>query len=262
VLVSRKKFTRLLSAPDVRALTIFFFFVGIFLCVYCLLREIPSGRVKLTCIFVSHNLAVVRHLCNRVAVMYAGRIVELADTTAIFGDPRHPYTQALHAGGCCCRTRTAQWLLTWRARWRTQAICRRDAPFIRAAPGVLRPARSAGRELRPVDGTDRLARATSTKHEGVDVRSRATHSIIPAPNTKSQHPNRKLPSITMLVHTVFFWLKPELTQAQRAEFRRGVESLAAIPHVERVYVGAPRRSRTPGDGPDFCRRADGHLPGT
>ena len=43
----------------------------------------------------------------------------------------------------------------------------------------------------------------------------------------------------MLVHTVFFWLKPELTQAQRAEFRRGVESLAAIPHVERVYVGAP-----------------------
>lgn len=43
----------------------------------------------------------------------------------------------------------------------------------------------------------------------------------------------------MLIHTVFFWLKPGLTEAQRADFRRGVESLAAIKHVEKVYVGAP-----------------------
>jgi hypothetical protein len=43
----------------------------------------------------------------------------------------------------------------------------------------------------------------------------------------------------MLIHTVFFWLKPELTAAQRAEFRRGVESLAAIKHAAEVHVGAP-----------------------
>ena len=43
----------------------------------------------------------------------------------------------------------------------------------------------------------------------------------------------------MLIHTVFFWLKPELTPAQRAEFRRGVESLAAIKAVEKLYVGTP-----------------------
>ncbi len=43
----------------------------------------------------------------------------------------------------------------------------------------------------------------------------------------------------MLVHTVYFWLKPELTSAQRAEFRRGVESLAAIKAVEKLYVGVP-----------------------
>ena len=43
----------------------------------------------------------------------------------------------------------------------------------------------------------------------------------------------------MLIHTVFFWLKPELTAAERAEFRRGVESLAGVKHVEKVYVGAP-----------------------
>ena len=43
----------------------------------------------------------------------------------------------------------------------------------------------------------------------------------------------------MLVHTVYFWLKPELTAAQRADFRRGVESLAGIKSVEKIYVGTP-----------------------
>jgi hypothetical protein len=43
----------------------------------------------------------------------------------------------------------------------------------------------------------------------------------------------------MLVHTVYFWLKPELTEAQRTDFRRGVESLAAIKAVEKIYVGTP-----------------------
>jgi Stress responsive A/B Barrel Domain len=43
----------------------------------------------------------------------------------------------------------------------------------------------------------------------------------------------------MLIHSVYFWLKPELTDAQRADFRRGVESLSAIPSVEKVYVGTP-----------------------
>lgn len=43
----------------------------------------------------------------------------------------------------------------------------------------------------------------------------------------------------MLVHTVFFWLKPDLTDADRAAFRRGVESLAGIKAVDKVYVGTP-----------------------
>jgi peptide/nickel transport system ATP-binding protein/oligopeptide transport system ATP-binding protein len=46
-------------------------------------------------LFVSHNLAAVRHLAPRVAVMYLGRVVEQAPREAIFGDPQHPYTQAL-----------------------------------------------------------------------------------------------------------------------------------------------------------------------
>lgn len=47
---------------------------------------------------------------------------------------------------------------------------------------------------------------------------------------------------TMLVHSVFFWLKPDLTAEQRAEFRRGVESLATIRSVEHVYVGTPAKT--------------------
>jgi Stress responsive A/B Barrel Domain len=43
----------------------------------------------------------------------------------------------------------------------------------------------------------------------------------------------------MLVHTVFFWLKPDLTAEQHADFRRGVESLATIKATEKVFVGTP-----------------------
>jgi peptide/nickel transport system ATP-binding protein len=53
--------------------------------------------LNLTYIFISHNLAVVHYLADRIAVMCAGRLVEVAPAAELFANPRHPYTRALLA---------------------------------------------------------------------------------------------------------------------------------------------------------------------
>lgn len=53
------------------------------------------AEMNLTYLFVSHDLSVIRHIADRVAVMYLGRLVELADTDTLFQQPAHPYTRAL-----------------------------------------------------------------------------------------------------------------------------------------------------------------------
>jgi peptide/nickel transport system ATP-binding protein len=59
-----------------------------------LLEEL-KGTLGLAYLFVAHDLSVVRHIADRVAVMYLGKLVEVGETNRVFGAPTHPYTQAL-----------------------------------------------------------------------------------------------------------------------------------------------------------------------
>jgi oligopeptide transport system ATP-binding protein len=61
------------------------------------LLEDLREKFNLTYLFIAHDLSVVRHLCQRVAVMYLGHVVELADCDEVFDNPLHPYTRALLA---------------------------------------------------------------------------------------------------------------------------------------------------------------------
>jgi peptide/nickel transport system ATP-binding protein len=62
--------------------------------VLCILEELTRQK-GVTVLFISHDLGVIAQLCDRVAVMYAGRIVEIAPVGEIFSAPRHPYTRGL-----------------------------------------------------------------------------------------------------------------------------------------------------------------------
>jgi oligopeptide/dipeptide ABC transporter ATP-binding protein len=59
-----------------------------------LLQDLQKAE-NLTYLFISHDLKIVQHICDRVAVMYLGRVVELANAAVLYEDAKHPYTQAL-----------------------------------------------------------------------------------------------------------------------------------------------------------------------
>ena len=59
------------------------------------LMEELQNELNLTYLFIAHDLSMVRHICDRVAVMYLGKIVELGPVDDVYDNPQHPYTQAL-----------------------------------------------------------------------------------------------------------------------------------------------------------------------
>ena len=112
-----------------------------------LLQDLRA-RLSLSYLFIAHDLSVVRHFCEMVGVMYVGRLVEVAPRAALFGAPRHPYTEALLSAvprlgpqrtdkktlmvGCVADSANLPAGCCFHPRCRyKQAICEQQAPQLR-----------------------------------------------------------------------------------------------------------------------------------
>ena len=112
-----------------------------------------SASSGLTYLFIAHNMGVVEHISDRVAVMYLGRVAELADRRELFHRQEHPYTQALHVGHPDPRSRAPPQA--------DHPDRRRPQP---GQPAVRLPVPSALSRCAPVGGPGHLRRAGAGAH--------------------------------------------------------------------------------------------------
>ncbi len=82
-----------------------------------------TKKLNLTCVFISHDLSIVQHVSDRVAVMYLGRIVELGPVAQIFGRPAHPYTAALFGSVPNWCLKQTSWSISTRSKVKSRPLC-------------------------------------------------------------------------------------------------------------------------------------------
>ena len=114
-------------------------------------------ELGLTMLFIAHNMAVVRHVCDRVAVMYLGRIVETAATEELFQNARHPYTQGLLKAVPRLVPGRVSRRPPWSATRQARSTSRPAAGSIPAARSPSRCARRTTRSLPPGTTSRHLA---------------------------------------------------------------------------------------------------------
>ncbi|MBJ7598581.1 ATP-binding cassette domain-containing protein [Candidatus Nephthysia bennettiae] len=124
--------------------------------------------LELACLFISHNLQVVRHVAHRVAVMYAGRIVELGRREAIYEEPQHPYTRLL-LSAIPTGARSTDVLAARAHRQRLRDELRalpKDAPLREVFPGHFVALQPAQGSLGDRDGAAPFAGNVGGRHGG------------------------------------------------------------------------------------------------
>ncbi|MBX9651958.1 MAG: ATP-binding cassette domain-containing protein [Xanthobacteraceae bacterium] len=114
-------------------------------------------KFGLTYLFISHDLRVVRHIADRVAVMYLGRIVELADKKTLFADPQHPYTRLLLSAVPQIRPTVQAGLLRTASGEVGTAVTESGCRFAGRCSHVIDVCRSAQPQLRPIAGGHQVA---------------------------------------------------------------------------------------------------------